>query len=85
MKHKQDNTKLANLYENINTMKDTNNRTILDAFARAFDEMGDEAFQRIADAYDAFAKRQGGATVSPLHNLVKSEFALRNQSMDHDA
>ena len=67
-------------------MKDTNNRTILDAFEHAFDEMSDEALQRIVDAYAEYTKRQGGNTVSPLHNLVKLEYSYRNQyAVDHDA
>ena len=79
MKHKQDNTKLVSLYENINTMKDTNDRNIIDAFTQAFDEMGDEALKRIVDAYAMFAKRSGGAVVSPLHKRAVDEYAKRNQ------
>ena len=67
-------------------MKDTNDQNILHAFTLAFDEMGDEALKRIVDAYAAFAKRHGGAIASPLHKIVLSENAYRNQSYaDHDA
>jgi len=66
-------------------MKETNDRNVLAAFEKAFDEMGDKSLERIVKAYAVFQNRNKGERPSPLQALARMQFAYRDQSMDHDA
>ena len=79
---KPDNTKLANLYENMNQPTASSDDQFAEAFELALDEMGDQALQNITNAFKLV--RNPAKALHALQVAIVSQNGYRNQDMDFD-
>ena len=82
MSTKPDNTKLANLYENMNQPTVSGDERFAEAFELALDEMGDQALKNITNAF--MSVRNPAKALRALQIAVVSQNGYRNQDLDFD-